>query len=41
MVYTMPAGDRGAAQSLEHRVKKLSRADKLALIAGRRDAPTS
>ena len=39
LVYTAEAGDRSAAQSLEHRIKKLSRADKLALIDGRRAAP--
>jgi putative endonuclease len=39
LVYSAPAGDRGEAQSLEYRVKKLRRADKLALIEGRRAAP--
>jgi len=39
LVFTQPAGSRGAAQSLEHRIKKLSRSDKLALIEGRRAAP--
>lgn len=39
LVYTVPAGNRSRAQSLEHRVKKLSRDDKLALIEGRRAAP--
>ena len=40
LVYSTPAGNRSAAQSLEHRVKKLARADKLALIDGRRSLPT-
>ena len=39
LVYSMPAGNRSAAQSLEHRVKQLRRTDKLALIDGRRAPP--
>ena len=34
LVFQQPAGDRAAAQSLEHRVKSLSRAEKEALIGG-------
>ena len=37
LVFTNVAGDRGAAQALEYRVKKLSRREKQALIAGRMD----
>lgn len=36
LVYTQPAGGRSAAQSLEYRVKRLSRRAKLELIDGRR-----
>ena len=32
-------GERGAAQRVEYFVKKLTRKDKLDLIAGRRDLP--
>jgi putative endonuclease len=38
LVFTLAAGDRGHAQSLEYRIKKLPRTEKLELIAGRRDA---
>jgi putative endonuclease len=34
LVFEQPAGDRAAAQRLEHRVKSLSRAEKEALIGG-------
>ena len=34
LVFQQPAGDRAAAQRLEHRVKSLSRAEKEALIGG-------
>jgi putative endonuclease len=34
VVFRRPVGDRGRAQRLEHRVKKLPRAQKLRLIAG-------
>ena len=33
-VFECPAGDRSRAQQLEHRVKRLSRAEKLRLIRG-------
>lgn len=36
LVFELPAGDRAAAQRLEHRVKRLSRAEKEALIGGDR-----
>jgi putative endonuclease len=36
LVFEEAAGDRAAASRLEYRVKQLSRADKLELIAGRR-----
>lgn len=39
LVFTQPAGSRSTALSLEHRVKKLRRSDKLALIEGRRVVP--
>ncbi|MDH3746651.1 MAG: GIY-YIG nuclease family protein [Gammaproteobacteria bacterium] len=35
LVFEQLVGTRSAAQSLEHRIKKLSKAKKLALIAGR------
>ena len=34
LVFRLAAGDRAAAQRLEHRVKQLSRAEKEALIDG-------
>ncbi|NNC78056.1 MAG: GIY-YIG nuclease family protein [Woeseiaceae bacterium] len=34
LVFEHPVGDRSAAQRLEHQIKKLPRAQKLALIAG-------
>jgi len=34
VVFEQAAGDRAEAQRLEHRVKRLSRADKEALISG-------
>ena len=34
LVFEQPAGDRAEALRLEHRVKRLSRADKEALIGG-------
>ena len=34
LVFEQPAGDRAAAQRLEHRVKRLSRTEKEALIGG-------
>lgn len=34
VVYRREVGDRGRAQRIEHRVKKLPRSRKLALIAG-------
>ncbi len=34
VVYRREVGDRGSAQRIEHRVKKLPRSRKLALIAG-------
>jgi putative endonuclease len=34
LVFECAAGDRGDAQHLEHRVKRMSRGDKEALIAG-------
>jgi putative endonuclease len=34
LVFEQQAGDRAAAQRLEHRVKQLSRAEKEALIGG-------
>ena len=34
LVFEQTAGDRGAAQRLEHRVKRLSRIEKEALIGG-------
>ncbi|MDP1932746.1 MAG: GIY-YIG nuclease family protein [Gammaproteobacteria bacterium] len=34
LVYTIPAGDRALASTLENRVKSLTRADKQNLIAG-------
>jgi putative endonuclease len=34
LVFEQPAGDRAAAQRLEHRVKCLSRTEKEALIGG-------
>lgn len=34
LVFEQPAGDRATAQRLEHRVKRLSRIDKEALIGG-------
>ncbi len=34
VVYRREVGDRGRAQRIEHRVKKLPRSHKLALIAG-------
>lgn len=34
LVFEKPAGDRAAALRLEHRVKRLSRPDKEALIGG-------
>jgi predicted GIY-YIG superfamily endonuclease len=33
-VFELAAGDRAAAQRLEHRVKRLSRTEKDALVAG-------
>jgi putative endonuclease len=36
LVHDEPAGDRGAALRREAAVKRLSRAEKLALVAGRR-----
>ena len=35
LVYQVEAGDRSAASRLEHRVKRLTKADKEALVAGR------
>ena len=37
LVFECNAGDRGAAQRLEHRVKRLSRSEKEALITGQID----
>ncbi len=37
LVYRLPARDRSEASRLEARIKKLSRADKLRLIANDRD----
>lgn len=34
LVFELAAGDRAAAQRLEHRVKRLSRTEKEALIGG-------
>ena len=34
LVFEQPIGDRSAASRAEHRLKRLSRADKLALIRG-------
>ena len=34
LVFEFPAGDRGAALRLEHRVKTLSKADKELVVAG-------
>ncbi len=39
LVYSRPVGDRSRALRLEHRVKRLTRAAKEALIAGRRPLP--
>lgn len=39
LVYSHPMGDRGAALQMEHRVKRLSRADKEQLIRGERALP--
>jgi putative endonuclease len=35
VVFQAPAGSRSQAQQLEHRIKRLTRSDKQALIAGR------
>ena len=35
LVYTAVVGDRSAASRIEHRIKRLSRSDKQALIDGR------
>jgi putative endonuclease len=40
LVYTATVGDRSAASRLEYRIKKLNRADKVALIEGRNKLPT-
>ncbi len=39
LVYSLPVGDRSRAQRIEHRVKRLRRAAKEALIAGRLSLP--
>jgi len=39
LVFSVEVGDRGTAQRLEHRVKRLSRRRKEALIAGREPLP--
>ena len=36
LVFQLAAGDRAAAQRLEHRIKRLSRSEKEALIGGDR-----
>lgn len=36
LVFQCPAGDRSTAQKLEYRIKQLSKADKLKLVAGDR-----
>jgi len=40
LAFTCPAGDQSSALRLEHRVKKLSKVDKEALIAGQRTLPS-
>jgi putative endonuclease len=39
LVYSLPVGDRSRALRIEHRVKRLKRAAKEALIAGRLSLP--
>lgn len=39
LVYSHPVGDRSRALRLEYRVKQLSRAQKEALVAGKRPLP--
>ncbi len=39
LVYSVPVGDRSRALRIEHRVKRLKRAAKEALIAGRLPLP--
>lgn len=41
LVFQCPAGDRSAALKLEYRIKQLSRADKLRLVAGDRQLLSS
>ena len=40
LVFSREVGDRSSALRLEHRVKKLTKLDKEALIAGKRDLPS-
>ena len=39
LVFSSPIGDRSQALRIEHRVKKLSKLDKEALVAGQRELP--
>lgn len=39
LVFSRPIGDRGLALQLEHRVKKLSKADKERLVRGEAELP--
>jgi len=39
MVHQVEVADRSAAQKLEHRIKRLTRIEKQALVAGRTDLP--
>ena len=41
LVYSQPMGDRGAALRMEHRVKKLSKAEKERLVRRESELPSS